>query len=150
MESSARKCPFCKNRFLPSLYNPQQRVCSRKDCQQRRKREYHRRKLKSDPDYLLTCRNSQQKWRERNPGYQQDYRTKHPEYTEQNRQSQRHRDRRKRLSRLVKNTSAFPVSNLPAEVYLCHEEKGGLVKNNLASTQVYIFHQDGRRYASGG
>jgi hypothetical protein len=75
---------------------------------------------------------------------------KHPEYVEGNRQSQPTRDRRRRLARLVKNTLAFPVSNLSAEVYLCQPEKDHLVKNNLASSQVYIFHQDKRRSVAGG
>jgi hypothetical protein len=39
---------------------------------------------------------------------------------------------------------------LSAEIYLCHAEKGDLVKNNLASTQVYIFRQDEGKSASGG
>ena len=150
MESCGRKCPFCKNRFLASRYRPQQRVCGRKQCQQRRKREYHRRKLESDPDYRLTCRDSQRKWRERHPDYQRQYRLKHPEYVERNRQSQQTRDRRRRLSHLVKNTLAFPVSNLSAEVYLCQLERRDLVKNNLASSQVYIFPQDKRRSVAGG
>lgn len=149
MESCGRKCPFCKNRFLPSRYRPEQRVCSRKQCQQRRKREYHRRKLESDPESRQTCRDSQRKWRERHPDYQRQYRLKDPQYVEQNRQSQAERDRRRRLGRLVKNTLAFPVSNLLAEVYLCHEAKGNLVKNNLASTQVFLFQQGRRRYAGG-
>ena len=149
MESSGRKCPFCRNLFIPSRYHPQQRVCSRKECQQRRKREYHRRKLETDPVYRETCRDSRLKWRERNPDYQRRYRIKHPEYVEQNRQSQHHRDRRKRWGRLVKNTLAFPVSTLSAEVFLCGEEKGDLVKNNLASTQVYIFNRDKRTSIAG-
>ena len=150
MESCSRACPFCKNRFLPSPYRPQQRVCSRKECQQRRKREYHRHKLESDPEYRQTCRDSQQKWRERHPDYQRQYRLQHPEYVEQNRQSQQVRDRRRRLGRLVKNTLALPVSNLSAEVYLCQPEKGHLVKNNLASSQVYIFQQPQRCSVAGG
>jgi hypothetical protein len=150
MESCGRICPFCRNRFLPSRYRPQQRVCSRKRCQQRRKREYHRRKLESDPEYRQTCRDSQRKWRERHPDYQRQYRMKHPEYVEQNRQSQPERDRRRRLGRLVKNNLALPVSNLSAEVYLCQPEKGHLVKNNVASSQVYIFQQPQRRSVAGG
>ncbi len=150
MESSGIKCSFCANNFIPSRYRPQQRVCSRQKCQLRRKREYHRQKLETDPVYRQTCLDSQRKWRERNPDYQRQYRSKHLEYVEQNRQSQRHRDHRRRLSHLVKNTLAFPVSPLSAEVYLCHDEKGDLVKNNLASTQVYIFHQDKRTAVADG
>jgi hypothetical protein len=33
---------------------------------------------------------------------------------------------------------------------VCGEEKGGLVKNNLAFSQVYIFHQDKRVRLGGG
>ena len=150
MDSSDRKCPYCKNLFVPSRYRPQQRVCSRKKCQQRRRREYHRRKLAEDSVYRQTCRDSQQKWRDRHPDYQRQYRSGHPEYVQKNRQSQPERDRRRRLGRLVKNTLAFPVSNLSAEVYLCHEENGDLVKNNLASSQVYIFHQDKRTSVASG
>lgn len=145
MESSGRVCPFCRERFVPSCYRPQQRICSRKACQQRRRREYHRQKLKSDPDYRQTCRDSQQKWRERHPDYQRTYRATHPTYAERNRQKQEERDRRRRLDRLVKNTLAFPVNHVRAEVYLCHPAREELVKNNLAFSQVLIFQEDGQR-----
>jgi len=150
MDFSGKKCPFCKERFFPSRFRPDQRVCSRQECQKRRRREYHRHKLKSDPEYRQTCRDSQRKWRERNPDYQRRYRLKNPGYVEKNRQSQKNRDRRRRLARLVKNTLAFPVSSLSAEVYLCHEGREDLVKNNLAFSQVYIFQEDRRSVVGGG
>ncbi len=121
MRSVHRTCPYCGSRFLPSRYHPQQRVCSEADCQRRRHRDYRRRKLKSDPEYLQTCRDSQQQWRQEHPDYPRQYRQEHPQYTEKNREAQRQRDQRRRLSHLVKNTLAF--------------------------SQVYIFPKDRQRSA---
>ena len=63
-----KPCTYCKQEFYPSRYRPDQRVCSSTDCQRRRRTDYHRQKLATDPVYQEQCRDSQKKWREKNPG----------------------------------------------------------------------------------
>jgi hypothetical protein len=138
---SARLCPYCRRRFEASVYRPQQVVCSQRECQQRRRREYHRRKLKSDGVYGEVARDSQRKWRERHPEYQGQYREKHPEAVRRNRQRQQVRDQKKRLPFLVKNNLALDLKRSLAEVWLVGGGVGNLDKNNLASAQLLIFQQ---------
>ncbi len=143
MKAGDHQCPYCHQFFVPSRYRPQQRVCSRPQCQRRRKREDHRRRLASDPEYREICRDSRRKWRARDPGYQRRYRRDHPEYVEQNREAQRRRDQKRRLGDLVKNNLALDVKRLEQEVWLVAPRAGNLVKNNLAFSQLMIFQKLG-------
>lgn len=127
--SVGRRCPYCRREFAPSPYCLGQRICSEPECQRRRRREYHRKKLESDPEYRQIRRDSQRKWRARNPDYQRRYRESHAEYTEVNRRKQRGRDRRRRLDRLVKNNLALDLKSLTSEVWLVPSESLDLVKN---------------------
>lgn len=139
MTTESYHCLYCHKKFLSSIYHPNQNVCSTPECQKRRRTEYHRRHYHADPEYRLVCRESDQKWRARNPGYQGQYREKHPIYVEQNRQSQKRRDRRRRMHHLVKNNLAFDVKSVSADVWLVGSEMENLVKNNLAISEVMIF-----------
>ena len=60
--SQSRRCPYCQSSFLPSVYRPQQSVCSRPECQRRRRSDYHRRKVAMDPEYFQVVRDSQKQW----------------------------------------------------------------------------------------
>jgi len=66
-------CTYCRKKFECSRYHPDQQVCSSKECQRRRRTDYHRKKLQDDPVYREQCLDSQRKWRERNPEYMQKY-----------------------------------------------------------------------------
>jgi hypothetical protein len=77
-------CLYCKCSFLRSPYRPQQAVCSRPECQRRRRADYHRRKLEADPEYRQIAHDSQKKWREAHPDYLPRYRAQHPEAVERN------------------------------------------------------------------
>ena len=74
-------CPYCKCTFLHSPYRPQQAVCSRPECQRRRRADYHRRKLEADPEYRQIVHDRQKKWREAHADYLPRYRAQHPEPT---------------------------------------------------------------------
>ncbi|MFQ5796760.1 MAG: hypothetical protein ACE5JP_17155 [Candidatus Bipolaricaulia bacterium] len=141
MKEIEPQCPYCQKCFIPSRYRPQQRVCSRGECQRRRRSDYHRQKLVSDPEYGLVCRDSRQKWRARNPGYQARYRQTHPEYVSQNRQAQRRRDQKRRLGHLVKNNLALDLKRLEADIWLIGPQGRDLVKNNLAFREVVVFQR---------
>ena len=92
----------------------------------------------SDPEYRQVCRDSRQKWRAGNPGYQRRYRQAHPDYIEANRRGQQRRDRKRRVSDLVKNNLALDLKTLSADVWLVGPELEPLVKNNLAISGVMI------------
>ncbi|MEJ2189738.1 MAG: hypothetical protein P8Y93_10065 [Acidobacteriota bacterium] len=136
-----RRCPYCGQEFTPSPYCPRQRICSGPECQRRRRREYHREKVTSDPEYREVCRDSRQKWRARNPDYQRQYRDTHPDYVEQNRRSQRRRDGRRRWGDLVKNNLALDVKRLDSEVWLVEPSARDLVKNNVAFSELVVFQR---------
>ncbi len=134
----SRRCRYCQQVFQLSRYHPHQLVCSQLDCQRQRRREYHRRKLHADAEYHQVCRDSQEKWRKRNPDYSHRYRQSHPESVERNRQGQRRRDRKRHLQNLVENNLAFDLKHSAAEVWLLGPQAEHLAKNNLAFSQVLI------------
>ena len=85
------------------------------------------------------CRDSQQKWRARHPNYPRQYRQAHPESVQRNREDQRQPDRKRRLQRLVKNNLALDLKRSPAQVWLVGPAAHSLVKNTLASSNLFIF-----------
>ena len=135
---SDRRCCYCQQAFQLSRYRPHQLVCSRPDCQRQRRREYHRRKIETDPVYHQVCRDSQQKWRAHHPDYPRQYRQTHPASVERNRHAQRRRDRRRHLQNLVKNNLALDLKHSAAEVWLLGPDTQHLAKNNLAFSQILI------------
>jgi hypothetical protein len=136
-------CLYCHKPFDPSPFHPQQAVCLSVLCQRRRRRDYHRKIITADPDYRQSCIDSQKKWRENNPDYQSRYRCGHEAYCDQNRQKQRIRNQKRKLSLIVKNNLAIDVKRLPAEVWITGPGLEWIVKNNLAISQVLIFQTDG-------
>ena len=137
--SRSCRCPYCQQWFTASLYRPQQVICSQAECQRRRRREYHRQKLASDPEYRQVARESQKKWREAHPNYLRQYRAEHPAAVTSNRQRQQVRDQKPRLAFLAKNNLAFDLKRSVAKVWLVGPGVTDLAKNNLASVQLLIF-----------
>jgi hypothetical protein len=107
-----RCCLYCRQAFCADPYHPQQRVCSQADCQRQRRRDYHRRKIASDPVYQQVCLESPRKWREAHPDYWKKYRQGHPGQVERNRRKQRLRDEKRRLANLANNNLA--IREVPA------------------------------------
>ena len=139
MTAEPRCCPCCGTKFSPSIFHPDQRICSKPDCRRRRRKDYHRRKYHADAEYRLVCLESNQKWRAQNGGYQRRYRQNHPAYVAQNRTDQKRRDRRRRVQDLVKNNLALDLKSIDADVWLVGAGLGDLVKNNLAISELMIF-----------
>jgi hypothetical protein len=138
--SQTRHCPYCQGSFLPSVYRPQQNVCGRPECQRRRRTDYHRKKLATDPEYHQVALESQKQWRDEHPDYQKQRRRQNPQLVEANRQRQRQRDQKRRLGRLLldKNNLALDLKRSVSEVWLLGPKLRDLDKNNLASAQVLI------------
>lgn len=122
-----------------SVPRPGQFVCSQPECQRRRRADYHRRKIRSDPLYAQVVRDSRKKWRDSHPDYQKRYWQTHPEAAERNRHGQRQRDARRRVQCLVKNNVALDLKCSPAQVWLVGPLVHDLVKNNLAPSNLLIF-----------
>jgi hypothetical protein len=136
---SDRHCRYCQQLFQPSPYHPDQFACRQPDCQQRRRRDYHRQKIASDPVYRQVCLESSQKWREQHPDYWKRYRQTHPQAVERNRRQQQRRDQKHRLVNLANNILAFDLKRSVAEVWLLGPGAKVLANNNLAHCQVLIF-----------
>jgi hypothetical protein len=115
-------------------------VCSRPECQRRRRGEYHRKKLASDAEYHQVALESQKQWRDEHPDYQKQHRRQNPQAVESNRQRQRQRDQKRRLRRrlLDKNNLALDLKHSVSEVWLLGPKLCDLDKNNLALAQVLI------------
>jgi hypothetical protein len=114
-------------------------VCSQQpECQCRRRTDYHRKKLATDPEYRQVVRDSQKQWWDEHPEYQKQRRQANPKPVENNRQRQRQRDQRRRLQHLVRNNLALDLKHSVSEVWLLGPKLHDLDKNNLASAQVLI------------
>ena len=83
-------------------------------------------------------RDSQKKWRQAHPGFDQNYRAQHPEYHQRNREQQQLRDQKRRFRVLAKNNLALDLKRSVAEVWLLGPQAKDLAKNNLASAEVLI------------
>jgi hypothetical protein len=135
------RCPYCQHIFQPSPYRVQQRVCGRPECQRRRRADYHRQKIRTDPLYAQVVQDSREQWRSEHTDYQKTYWQTHPEAAERNRQRQRRRDRQDRVASLVKNNVALDLKHSAAEVWLVGSEAADLVKNNVAFSEVLVFQR---------
>jgi hypothetical protein len=140
-----RRCRYCQQVFQPSKFQPRQTVCSGAACQRKRRTEYHREKVASDPEYREVCRDSGRKWRAGHPDYWKQYREKHPAAVERNRQQQKLRDRRRRFSNLANNTSALDLKLSAAQVWLVGPGAAHLANNNSAPAQVWVIEALGSR-----
>lgn len=133
-----RCCPYCQHAFQPSARRPDQVVCSKPECQARRRSDYRRRKRQLDSEYAEVVRDSRRKWREAHPDYQKTYWQGHPDAAARNRQQQRQRDQKRRIGILVKNTLVLDLKHSAAEVWLVGPLVGDLVKNTLVSSKLLI------------
>lgn len=93
-----RRCKnkSCRCLFVVSPRHPHQQYCSKKKCQNVRKRLWEREKLAWDEDYRKNKADSQGKWLAKKPWYWKKYREKNQDYTKRNREKQKKRDQRKK------------------------------------------------------
>lgn len=138
--SEPRCCPHCQRLFVPSIYRPQQVVCSQPACQRQRRADYHRKKLETDSVYRQVVRESQKQWWDEHPDYQKQHRQQSPGAVEANRQRQKQRDQKRRIQHLLdRNNVAFDLKHSAAGVWLVGPQVSDLDRNILASAQVLIF-----------
>lgn len=131
-------CRYCNKPFTRSPYHPKQEVCTSEECQRRRKRDYHSKKIAQDAVYRQTCADSRKNWQQNNTCYQRQYRQHNKASCERNRQKQHIRNRKRRLSMIVKNNLAIDVTRSFTEVWMTGPGARDIEKNNLAISQVMI------------
>ncbi len=90
---SRKRCKFCRCLFILTARNPEQKYCSKVDCQKARKRRRQKMKMQGDEAYRLNQKDAQKWWCEKNPDYWQNYRRNNLSYTRSNRKKLRHRNR---------------------------------------------------------
>lgn len=91
-----RQCKHCRREFRRRPQNPDQRYCSKPECQRARKRNWQQKKMLSDAEYQASQHEAQHLWKENTPDYWSEYRERNPDYTRRNRERQRERNRRRR------------------------------------------------------
>ena len=133
-----RRCPYCHKSFIASKCQPSQTVCGQTECQRQRSSSYRRNKIAADPKYREACRQSARQWRKEHPDYWRQYRYAHPASVEQNRQQQKSRDRKQRLTTLANNIPASDLKLCPATVLILGPELHRLANNTSAPVQVWI------------
>jgi hypothetical protein len=87
--------------------------------------------------YAQVVLDSRKQWRAEHADYQKTYWRTHPEAAERNRQRQRQR----RVTALVKNNVALDLKHSAAEVWLVGPDAANLVRNNVAFSEVIVFHR---------
>ncbi|HVN78729.1 MAG TPA: hypothetical protein VMW38_07010 [Terriglobia bacterium] len=127
----AKVCLYCKKKFQPSRYRPDQRVCSSADCQRRRRNDYHRNKLATDPIYREQCRDSQKDWRARNPSYMRHYRARPAGDSDLTGEL-------RLLLESVKNNVALDLKSIDGRAWLVFPSGMALEKNTLASAKIIV------------
>ncbi len=116
MES--RQCAGCGEHFHPRPQSPQQKFCSAASCQKERRRRWQAAKRQNDPDYRENQSRAQAKWVSSNPSYWSGYRQSHPDYAKRNRERQRERDARRRVTPVLAKSDAWsPESGVPSGIY---------------------------------
>ena len=96
-----RRCKNCNQLFAITARHPEQKYCSRKECQKARKNNWQRRKLSSDEDYRKNQADCQERWVEKHPGYWKQYRKKQRE--------------RNRINRRQPPTNSPAIANMDAK-----------------------------------
>ena len=132
---SVKICRYCEQEFKPSRYHPNQDVCSSKECQLRRRTDYHRQKIERDPIYREQCRDSQRKWREQNPDYMKKYLLKRLRKLSQPETSALATEFQHLLT-LIKNNLAFDLKPSTAAIWLVYPPAARQEKNIFANAKV--------------
>ena len=133
---SVKICRYCELEFKPSRYHPDQDVCSSKECQCRRRTDYHRKKLEEDPIYREQCRDSQRKWREHNPDYMKKYLLRRRQEKLSQPETAALAAEFQHLLTLIKNNLAFDLKPSTAAIWLVYPPAAGHEKNIFANAKV--------------
>jgi len=119
-------CHHCGRTCRSNPRLKDQGYCSRKECQQARKREWEKKKYRTNKKYRETRLKSQKKWRENNnhSKYQKEYRSKRPDYVAQCYKDQKERYHERREA----ERKALGKNNVNTDTLTLHPTSGGLYK----------------------
>jgi hypothetical protein len=109
----------CDGGFRPHR-NAQQIYCSKKSCQNERRRRWLSAKRHGDSDYRENQARVQREWGEKHDDYWRQYRQKHPEYASRNRDLARKRQKERRqreASMFAKEYALEKITPFPSGAY---------------------------------
>jgi hypothetical protein len=132
----SKQCSCCRRKFTPRTRN--QKYCSNKKCQSKRKR-FNRRAWQKNPENKKFIRAQQRRWRKGHPEYLKQWRKKHPESVKRNKRLMKTLMRRKRRRVLFEKSNSSILqtvgnkgdvfTNLHATIILMRLKRGhGLSK----------------------
>ncbi len=64
-----KRCKSCRCLFTLTKRNPDQKYCSKADCQKARKRLWQKKKMLEDEAYRLNQKDAQRRWSDKTPDY---------------------------------------------------------------------------------
>jgi hypothetical protein len=108
-----RRCKHCRCLFEICTKVKKHEYCNKKECQRARKRKWQRENLQNDSTYRIDQNTANEDWADNNPHYWKNYRKDHPKYTDQNREKQHHRNR-KRKKKSVFRAKSTPIAKMDA------------------------------------
>jgi len=133
--NATRRCAACGKSFVPCPTIRNQRFCSAPACQRKRKAQWQREKLRTDPDYRENQARVQAIWQTRHPAYWQGYRARHPAYAARNRAQQRLRNWRR--SEIAKMDVLHAAKPFPTGLYVLRAyPKAGIAKMDEYPVQI--------------
>jgi hypothetical protein len=96
MDMEEVSCCHCGKFYIPDPRQKNPTHCREAACQRARKAAWQRRQMRVDPVYKADQKRCQEEWSKSHPGYWKEYREKHPEQVDHNRDLQMVRDRKRR------------------------------------------------------
>ena len=134
-----KQCIACRQPFHPRPQVPNQSYCSAPDCQRERRKQWHRQKLQTDPDYQNNQARAQKAWMQRNPNYWREYRASHPDYVERNRIRQKERNAKVTGQSIAKMDVSIPSTPLPSGIYhLSLVTDAGIAKIDVWTVEITV------------
>ncbi len=121
-----KQCPCCRRKFLPRTRN--QKYCSSKKCQTKRKRS-NRRTWRKNPENHKFIRAQQRRWQKNHPGYMKHWREEHPKSAKHNRKQTKARMQRKRRKALFEKSNSSILQTIGNK---------GDVFTNLHATFIFM------------
>ena len=113
----SHRCLGCQKDFLPRPNVPEQRYCSSRECQRKRRADWQRRKLLQDADYREHQKKAKSNWREQHRDYMRAYRRNNPAYRE------RERLRRRESRKQTHIAGVTPRDQCAVKMDACTSEK---------------------------
>jgi len=104
-------CINCNCKLYLKKHISNQKYCSKIECQNARRAEWKRRKLKREQDYKSSQKTYWNKWNVNNPDYWKHYRKKHPIYVKQNKYKSKARVKQKRHASEFKKVVKIKLIN---------------------------------------